>query len=205
VPSGDSPKLKRARRLVGPPDVTWADSRLIRACLNGNEQAWTALIAKYKNLIYSIPLKYGASPQDAADIFQSVCLELFSELPRLRKREALRSWLMTVAAHQSFRWKRRTQRRAEDELTELDESQVPSDIPPDLMEEVEREQVLREAIARLPPRCQEIIKLLFYEAEPVPYQDLAARLGLARGSIGFIRGRCLKRLERLLQDAGFRR
>jgi RNA polymerase sigma factor (sigma-70 family) len=193
-----------ARRL-GEPSVTWADSRLIRACLNGNEQAWAALIAKYKNLIYSIPLKYGASPQDAADIFQSVCVELFSELPKLRKTQALRSWLMTVTAHQAFRWKRRTQRRAEDELTEVEEAQLPTDVPPDLIETVEREQILREAIARLPARCQEIIKLLFYEADPVPYQDLAARLGLARGSIGFIRGRCLKRLERLLQEAGFRR
>ncbi len=52
------------------PDVTWSDDRLIRACLNGNEQAWSALIDKYKNLIYSIPMKYGASPEDAADIFQ---------------------------------------------------------------------------------------------------------------------------------------
>lgn len=199
------PRTQKRTRRLGQPSVTWADSRLIRACLNGNEQAWAALIAKYKNLIYSIPLKYGASPQDAADIFQSVCVELFSELPKLRKTQALRSWLMTVTAHQAFRWKRRTQRRAEDELTEVEESQMPSDVPPDLIETVEREQILREAVARLPPRCQEIIRLLFYEAEPVPYQDLAARLGLARGSIGFIRGRCLKRLERLLQEAGFRR
>jgi RNA polymerase sigma factor (sigma-70 family) len=204
VPSSDPGKPKPTRRL-GEPSVTWADNRLVNACLKGNEQAWAALIAKYKNLIYSIPLKYGAGPQDAADIFQSVCIELFSELPRLRKSEALRSWLMTVTAHQSFRWKQRAQRRAEDELTEVEEAQLPVDVPPDLIETVEREQILREAVARLPPRCQEIIRLLFYEAEPVPYQDLAVRLGLARGSIGFIRGRCLKRLERLLGEAGFRR
>jgi len=204
VPS--EPRTQKRTRRLGEPSVTWADSRLIRACcLNGNEQAWAALIAKYKNLIYSIPLKYGASPQDAADIFQSVCVELFSELPKLRKTQALRSWLMTVTAHQAFRWKRRTQRRAEDELTEVEESQLPTDIPPDLIETVEREQILREAVARLPPRCQEIIRLLFYEAEPVPYDEVAAALGLAKGSIGFIRGRCLKRLERLLQEAGFRR
>ena len=54
-----------ARRLLSP-DVTWSDARLVRACLNGHEDAWTTLIAKYKNLIYSIPLKYGATPQDAA-------------------------------------------------------------------------------------------------------------------------------------------
>jgi hypothetical protein len=60
------------------PNVTWSDSRLIRACLTGNEHAWAALIDKYKNLMYSIPVKYGASPEDAADIFKR-CLELFSK------------------------------------------------------------------------------------------------------------------------------
>ncbi len=173
-------KTGLTRRFRGP-DVTWSDSRLIRACLNGNEQAWAALIEKYKNLIYSIPLRYGATPEDAADIFQSVCLELFSQLPRLRKTAAFRSWLIAVTAHQAFHWKRKTRRRAEDELTPLEEENLAADPSPDLIDQVEREQVLREAVARLPPRCQEMIKLLFYQQPPMAYQDVAERLGLATG------------------------
>ena len=146
---------------------------------DGNEQAWAALIAKYKNLIYSIPLKYGAPPQDAADIFQSVCLELFSELPRLRKSRALRSWLITVTAHQSFHWKRKLRRRAEDELTPVDEEELAADLPPDLIEEVEREQILREAVARaaaaLPGDHQAAV--LRVGADRVPRPGRAARPG----------------------------
>lgn len=194
---------KKTRSLFSGPDGTWSDARLVRACLDGNEQAWSALIAKYKNLIYSIPLRYGAQPQDAADIFQSVCLELFSELPKLRRAEALRGWLIKVTAHQSYHWKRKHRQRAEDVITEVDEEELSADMPPDMIEEIERAQILREAVAALPPRCQEIIRLLFYEAEPVSYKDLAAKLGLATGSIGFIRGRCLQRLERALRNAGF--
>jgi len=189
-------------RLRGP-DVTWSDARLIRACLNGNEHAWAALIQKYRNLIYSIPVRYGASPEDAADIFQSVCLELFSELPRLRKKAAFRSWLITVTAHQAFQWKRKTQRRAEDELTPADEDKLEMEPLPDLIEQVQREQILRDAIARLPARCQEMIRMLFYQEPQVSYRDVAERLGLATGSIGFIRGRCLKRLQRTLEELGF--
>ena len=180
------------------PDVTWSDARLIRACQAGHEEAWTTLIAKYKNLIYSIPLKYGATPQDAADIFQAVCLELFSELPRLRKPDSLRSWLITVAAHQSFHWKNKVRRRAEDELTDLEDEKLGINPPAELIAEVEREQQLREATAALPVRCQELIRLLFYHQPQLSYKEVAARLGLATGSIGFIRGRCLKRLERSL-------
>lgn len=194
----NEPGQRGARRRAVGPDVTWSDARLVRTCLSGHEEAWSTLIAKYKNLIYSIPLKYGATPQDAADIFQTVCLELFSELPRLRKPDSLRSWLITVAAHQSFHLTRKVRRRAEDALTDLEAERLGIDPPPDLMAQVEREQKLREAVAALPARCQEMIRLLFYHQPQLSYREVAARLGLATGSIGFVRGRCLKRLERSL-------
>ena len=202
MPRDETSKRTRLARPVSGPGVTWDDSRLVRACLKGNEEAWSALIDKYRNLIYSIPLKYGATPQDAEDVLQAVSLELFSELPRLRKTASLRSWLITVAAHASFRWKRTYRRRAEEELPDLEQRQLEADPQPDLVEQVEREQMVREAVAQLPSRCQEMIRLLFFEQPPVPYSDLARRLGLARGSIGFIRGRCLRRLQRALEKSG---
>ncbi|MFZ3363707.1 MAG: hypothetical protein WA153_09715, partial [Candidatus Acidiferrales bacterium] len=67
----------------------WTDTRLVKECLRGSEAAWSALIDKYKNLIFSIPIKYGFSSDDATDIFQAVCVELLSELPKLRKPKAL--------------------------------------------------------------------------------------------------------------------
>lgn len=203
MPGNETRKGTRLARPTSGPDVTWDDSRLVRYCLNGNEQAWSALIDKYRNLIYSIPLKYGATRQDAEDVLQAVSLELFSELPRLRKTAALRSWLITVTAHAAFRWKRTYRRRAEQELPDFDQEQLEAAPQPDLIEQVEREQTMREAVAQLPPRCQELIRLLFFEQPPVPYSELAQRLGLARGSIGFIRGRCLRRLQRALENSGF--
>jgi RNA polymerase sigma factor (sigma-70 family) len=204
VPGDDREGPSRLTTSLEEPNAAWHDSRLVRECLAGNDRAWAALIGKYKNLIYSIPLKYGASPEDAADIFQSVCLELFSELPRLRSTGALRSWLMTVASHASFHWKTKRRRHAEQELTEIEEDQLEAnDAVPMLLEEVQRDQLVREAVAKLPPRCREIVRLLFFEDPPIAYRDLAKRLGLATGSIGFIRGRCLARLQRELERLGF--
>jgi RNA polymerase sigma factor (sigma-70 family) len=184
--------------------VAWSDDRLVAECLRGNEQAWAALIARYKNLIYSIPLKYGATPDDAADVFQAVCLELFSQLPRIRRAASLPAWLISVTTHQAYRWKRQRARQSDREGTPIGDEDPPEDAAstPAFLEELEREQAVRRAIERLSPRCQEIVRLLFYEQPPVPYADLAGRLGLATGSIGFIRGRCLKRLHALLKEAG---
>lgn len=71
------------------PQATWDDARLVKECFSGNEETWSALIEKYKALIYSIPIKYRLSEQDASDVFQATCLELLARLPDLRKPRAL--------------------------------------------------------------------------------------------------------------------
>jgi RNA polymerase sigma factor (sigma-70 family) len=186
------------------PANDWSNARLVEECLRGNQQAWHALVDRHKNLIYSIPLRYGAPPQDAADIFQTVCIDLFHELPRLRNPDALQGWLIRVTTHKCYHWKRHQTSQASDLDQDLiDGLSGDAPVPPEWLAGLEREQMVREAIATLPPRCREMIELLFFEYPPLPYNEVAARLSLARGSIGFIRGRCLKRLKRILEEKGF--
>jgi RNA polymerase sigma factor (sigma-70 family) len=192
-----------AEKLAGPGPHS-GDACLVEGCLRGDERAWAALIDRYERLVYSIPIKYGASPEDAADIFQAVCLELFHDLPRLRNRDNLRPWLMTVAAHQSFHWKRRQRREREGRReARAGEGREEPTLPPALAAEVEHEQAVREAVGRLSARCRQMVQLLFFEQPPRAYAEVARRLGLATGSIGFIRARCLKHLQRALEELGF--
>ena len=130
-----------------------SDSELVAACLAGHDEAWSALIGRYKRLIYSVPFRYGATPDDAADIFQAVCLELYAELGKLRKVDSLRSWLMTVTTHQAFHWKQRHRKRLTREGTELDEQVVEGTIGEegDPLVAIEQAQVLHQAIDLLSP------------------------------------------------------
>jgi RNA polymerase sigma factor (sigma-70 family) len=178
-----------------------SDEALVEACLAGDQTAWTALVARYRNLVYSVPVRYRLSPDDAADVFQQVWLTLFSELPRLRNAGSLRSWLMTVATHQCNRLRRRQALMvgAPEALLE----QLPVDAGSEFQRRAEKEQTFREAAARLPERCQKLIRMLFYEDPPLPYAEVARRLGLAEGSVGFIRGRCLQKLKTQLEKMGY--
>jgi RNA polymerase sigma factor (sigma-70 family) len=180
----------------------WSSSRLVEECLGGNEQAWNILVERYKSLVHSIPLRYGAAPQDAADIFQAVCLDLFHELPKLRQPDALASWLIRVTTHKCYHWKRRQSARDDNSRAdrELESEAEPAS---DSLAALEREQMVREALERLTPRGRRMMELLFFEHPPLGYDEVARRLGLAKGSIGFIRGRCLKQLKRILEEKGF--
>jgi RNA polymerase sigma factor (sigma-70 family) len=183
-------------------DASAEDEKLVQACLAGDENAWNRLIDKYKRLIYSVPVKYGMSPDDAADIFQNTCVDLFTNLAKLRKIESLRSWLITVATHKCFHHKR--QQRQDVELDAMEQEMAEEIAPaPEVLQEVQEEQAVRDALQRLTPRCAELVRLLFFEQPPVPYNQVAQKLGLATGSIGFIRGRCLNRLQKILAEMGF--
>jgi len=186
------------------PAKDWTNSHLVEECLCGNQQAWNLLVDRYKNLIYSIPIRYGAPQQDAADIFQSVCLDLFNELPRLRQADALQGWLIRVTTHKCCHWKREQAPSAgEWDENGLEAEPAEDAVGADLLAGIEREQLLRDAIDALPPRCRQMVELLFFEQPPRPYAEVARRLNIATGSIGFIRGRCLKRLKSILEKKGF--
>ena len=184
-----------------------SDERLIGRCLKGDQEAWSALIDKYKNLIYSIPIKLGMY-QDAGDIFQSVCVDLLSELPRLREHRALPKWLMQTCYHKCLHYQRAADRLVElaPEGTDSDAASPASsadDLPEHMLVQLEQEQILRDAISELPEKCERMVRLLFFEFPPRPYENIAEELGMATGSIGAIRGRCLAYLRKHLEKRGF--
>jgi RNA polymerase sigma factor (sigma-70 family) len=187
------------------PVVSENDERLIRECIDGDQSAWRSLVDKYRNLIFSVPIKFGLSPDDAAEVFQNVCMTLITQLPRIREPRSLPAWLIQVAAHESFRWKKKN---AVFESMDLDECSL--DVPLSgkladaMLQELEREQILRETISELADRCKELVRMLFFTSPAMPYEAVAAELGIATSSVGFVRMRCLQRLRRQLEQKGFR-
>jgi RNA polymerase sigma factor (sigma-70 family) len=185
------------------PTAGLSDTRLVKDCLAGSEAAWSLLIEKYKALIFSIPVKYGLPPHEAADVFQSTCMELLARLPDLREPRALPKWLMQVAHHECYRWKRQQQRVvSRDADPDLPEPETPP-IAETLVQQTQQEQMLRDAMRMLTPQCRQLVRLLFFETPPRPYTEVAKELGLAIGSIGFTRQKCIERLRKQLDGLGF--
>jgi RNA polymerase sigma factor (sigma-70 family) len=192
------------RRTTAPPPAAKSDRDLVEGCLKYREEDWALLVDKYKSLIYSIPFRYGFTREEAADIFQSVCLDLIQELPKLRDPQALPKWLMQVTAHKCFHRKAFNNRMVsrDDEDITIPETFAPAEAEINLFE-IEEEQMLREAMASLAPRCRELVHMLFFEEPKRPYLQVAASLGLATGSIGLLRQKCLDQLRKRLDELGF--
>ena len=195
--------LDRTEKIDDP--ARHSDRELLVGCLKGDSAAWEALIVRYQRLIYSIPIKMGFSPNDAADIFQSVCLKLLEKLGTLRNQERISSWLTVTTTRECWRFAalRRRERtsgkyNSKDDLVEQIDVASGEPLADEQQEILERQQILREAISALPERCRELITLLFYTGNSLSYAEIARRMNMPLASMGPTRARCLARLKKLL-------
>ena len=168
---------------------------LVTRARDGDRQAWDALVDRYAPLIWAICRRYRLDRADAEDVGQIVWLRLLDQLEKIRDRAALAGWLATTAQRECIRVLRTRLPHPVGYMP--DAGDVPDDQSGTAERELlaaERDAALREALARLPASCQRLIALLCADP-PVPRAEISTRLGIAVGSIGPYRGRCLEKLR----------
>jgi RNA polymerase sigma factor (sigma-70 family) len=176
---------------------------LVARVSEGDQEAWNEIIERYAPLVWSICVRYRLDRQDIDDVGQSVWLLLVEHIGSLREAAALPGWLATTTRHECFRVLRAGLRQ--DYAGLPPEEQMPSDPDAATAEqeliEAERNAALRAALAALPGRCRELLSMLISDPPPA-YAQISLALGIAVGSIGPIRARCLERLRRSPHLAG---
>jgi len=177
------------------------DEELIAACIDGDELAWDALVERYQRLVYTVPARYGLTPGEIDDVFQSVWLSLLRNLTKLRDPSRVSAWLVTTARREC--WERRRGSDYERSVsTDLDVVLAGKEAdelsPEEIVAQYREHQVLRAAMERLGERCQKLLWMLYFDGTIPSYADVAERMDTPIGSIGPMRARCLKKLRGLL-------
>lgn len=169
---------------------------LVTRARNGDQQAWNALVERYAPLLWSICRHYGLGRADAEDVGQRTWLQFISQLSAIREPAALPGWLATTTRRECSRVVYAT--RGSQAAGPLLDENIPDKHTGTADQELlaaERHAALREAFSCLSPSRQQLMAMLT-EDPPVPYTEISARLGIAVGSIGPTRRRCLDELRR---------
>jgi len=185
------------------------DDQLLQACREGRADAWSTLVRRYQRLVYTVPRRAGLPDEAAADVFQTTFTRLLEHLHRIDDAARVRAWLVTTARRETLRLLEQGARTvsgdepvADDGPTLLERVADESPLPEALLSDLQQHHRLREAVDRLEPRARQLVELLFLQEEPLPYSEIAARLGIAEGSIGPTRARVLAKLRALMQEPG---
>ena len=172
---------------------------LVGGAAAGDRRAWERLVEQYARLIWSITVEFKLAVSDAADVAQTTWLRLLEHIDRIEYPDRVGSWLAATARNECLRSLAARKRVVLGQDEEVLSGMVVSgaEIDERILAD-ERDQVVRDALSRLPRRWQRLLELLMADP-PTPYADISDELGLPVGSIGPTRGRCLAQLRVLLQ------
>lgn len=189
--------------LVRPPGTTIDRVRtegsigsILEAALNGDSDAWTSIVERFSDQLWWITRGYRLDEHTAADVVQTVWIQLIRFGHQIQDPERLGAWLATCTRRECLR---RVSPR-EVPSTSLEER-------PDMNQELPEEAMLDEeaigamliGFAQLSEPDQRLLKLLC-DVPPRSYQEIAALLGRPVGAIGPSRQRALDRLRAILKE-----
>ena len=178
------------------------DRELVDACLRGDSAAWEKLLSRYERLIFAIPRRAGLDTDEAADVYQDVALALYRGLPRLKDTRGLTNWVLRttqrITRDRRLKSARMPRLQAGPDSDSPPEAVDPAPLKFEELEELGLQHEIRAALARLEPRCQRLLLLLFYTDPQPSYVEIARELGVTAGSIGPTRARCFEKLKRHL-------
>jgi RNA polymerase sigma factor (sigma-70 family) len=138
---------------------------LVMRARDGDQQAWDVIVERYAPLVWSICRRYRLVGADADDAGQAVWLQLVDHIGQIRDPAALPGWLATTTGRECGRIVRAARRTCPPGHA-LDVGDIPDQQatpPDDELLQAERHAALREALAHLPPPCQQLIALLSQE------------------------------------------
>jgi len=174
---------------------------LVRRAAEGDRMAWERLVVKFERLIWSITVEFKLVESDAADVAQTTWLRLLEHIDRIQHPDRVGSWLAATARNECLRnlaARKRVVLGHDD--AELNSAAASGPAVDERILARERDQVVRDALSRLPSRWQRLLEMLMADP-PVSYAEISDQLGVPVGSIGPTRGRCLAQLRVLLQTS----
>lgn len=176
---------------------------LVRAAGAGDEHAWNSLVEQFSGLLWAVARSYRLDDATAADVVQECWYRLARNLDQIREPGRVAAWLTTTAKHESLRVLRRLDRQQPTDFEDERLLGVDSAADEALLDD-ERVDHLYEAMTRLSPKCQQLLRLCLAEPK-IPYEEIAAIVDIPVGSIGPTRQRCLAKLRDILQTKGMGR
>lgn len=172
---------------------------LVKSAAQGDDNAWQQLVDRFAPLVWAVARSHGLDHANAADVHQTTWLRLVENLDRIREPAAVAGWLVRTARHESLRVVRYTNRERPTDEQDDGEHAAENETPEGALLLDEERRAVYEAYRRLSEQCQRILRVTAM-APPTSYEEVAAELGIPRGSVGPTRGRCLRHLRRLLQE-----
>jgi RNA polymerase sigma factor (sigma-70 family) len=169
----------------------------------GQREALGRMVTSLTPVLWHVVRAYGLDRESAEDVVQVTWMSLVRHGEAIDDPQAVVRWLTVTARREAWRSSRVRRREEPTEDGLLDLRHADGEDPEAAAMRSERDEALWAAVRRLNERCRRLLRVVAFAERP-DYARLAADLGMAQGSVGPTRGRCLDKLRSLLSAGDWR-
>jgi RNA polymerase sigma-70 factor (ECF subfamily) len=192
-------KLTQAKKVIA---SGMTEAEAIDRAKAGDAEAFSGLYGLHKRRVYSLCLRMTGNTAEAEDLTQDIFLKIFKSLHTFDRRANFQTWLVSVSRnlcidhYRSVRKERETIDRDVDagELTPA----APGQTAYQALEQRDRVDLLRKAMAELPPTLREAV--VKRDIQELSYQEIADQLNISVKTVENHMGKALKIMRAQLKD-----
>ena len=146
------------------------DYEVIQACINGDKNIFSEIVARYKNLVYSIILRMINNSEEANDLAQEVFIKIYKNLDKYYPDYKLSTWIIRITTNHVIDYRRKKHQELvpiEDVGFEL----VGDESPEAAYLKEERRKRLNSVVNDLPDMYK--IPIVLYHQQGLTYQEIS--------------------------------
>lgn len=167
------------------------DERLIQSSLAGDDEAFAALVRRYRTRVFGIAGRFTRHDHELDDVCQEIFIKAYRNLGRYRAEAPFEHWLSRIAVRACYDLLRRTRReRLHIALEDVELSTAPV--------ETRARDLLEWGLAQLDAKERLVITLLELEEQSIT--EIAALTGWSESNVKVRAFRARQRLKEILSD-----
>jgi RNA polymerase sigma-70 factor (ECF subfamily) len=158
---------------------------LIERCLSGDQAAWDQIVRQHWRKVFNLAYKFVGRHDEAEDLTQDIFLKIFKALRTFDRRANFQTWLISISRNLCIDHYRSVRKERETMARDVDASDLSpvsrERSPLSQLEQVDLKQIIRQALAELPPALRQAVVLR--DLQEFSYQEIADQLGLPEGTV----------------------
>ncbi|MGZ0014843.1 RNA polymerase sigma factor [Yeosuana sp. AK3] len=176
------------------------DIYFINLIIEGNTNAFSVLVDRYKDLVFSLALKMVKNREEAEEIAQDTFIKVFKSLSQFKGDSKFSTWIYKVTCNTCLdRLKKHKRELQVVSIDEFNTNQIKSlDNALDAMENEERRQAIQDCINLLPSDDAFLLTLFYFEEQTL--DEIAKVINVTANNVKVKLFRSRKKLTTILKE-----
>jgi RNA polymerase sigma-70 factor (ECF subfamily) len=168
-----------------------ADHIYIKEILAGKTEAYSFLVHKYQNMVFTMVVKMLRNTEEAEEVAQDVFVKAYKALPKFKGEAKFSTWIYRIAYNTALdAIKKRSRLVYSDIIDEINEGDLGTmQDALSYIEEKERKELINNALMQLPEDDVAIISLYYFEELPLKEIAKVVNQSLSNVKVKLFRGR----------------